>query len=72
MLSADHPYLYPGEIRKLKVNMDRRDGFDEPVEIEVASLLTESLPIHLKSRHKAAKFFCIAPPCRRERMRRSR
>jgi hypothetical protein len=38
MLSTDHPYLYPGETGKLKVTLDRRDGFDGPVEIEVAGL----------------------------------
>jgi hypothetical protein len=38
MLSTDHPYLHPGETGKLKVTLDRRDGFDGPVEIVLAGL----------------------------------
>jgi hypothetical protein len=38
MLSTEHPYVYPGEKGKLKVTLDRRDGFDGPVSIAVAGL----------------------------------
>jgi hypothetical protein len=38
MLATEHPYLYPGEKGRLKVTLDRRDGFDDPVSIAVAGL----------------------------------
>src|SRR5262249_42455028 len=38
MLATEHPYVYPGEKGKLKVTLDRRDGFDGPVSIAVAGL----------------------------------
>jgi len=38
MLATEHPYVYPGEKGKLKVTLDRRDGFDGPVSVVVAGL----------------------------------
>jgi hypothetical protein len=38
MLGTEHPYIYPGEKGKLKVTLDRRDGFDGPVAVTVAGL----------------------------------
>src|SRR5262249_38028726 len=38
MLSTDRPYLYPNETGKLKVTLDRREGFDGPVTVELSGL----------------------------------
>jgi len=38
MLATEHPYVYPGEKGKLKVTLDRRDGFDGPVPVVVTGL----------------------------------
>jgi len=38
MLGTEHPYLYPGEKGKLKVTLERRDGFDGPITVSVAGL----------------------------------
>ena len=38
LLGTDHPYLYPGETGKLKLTLDRRDGFDGPVLVELTGL----------------------------------
>src|SRR5258708_13469634 len=38
MLATEPPYVSPGEKGKLKVTLDRRDGFDGPVSIAVAGL----------------------------------
>src|SRR5262249_41523291 len=40
LLATDHPYVYPGETGKLKVTLDRRDGFDGPVAIGIEGLPT--------------------------------
>jgi hypothetical protein len=38
MLGADQPYLYPGETGTLKLSLDRRDGFDEAVPVQLRGL----------------------------------
>ena len=64
MLSTDHPYLYPGETGKLKVAVDRRDGFDEPVEIHVtglpAGISADTLEIPSSSKDGEVLLHCSA------------
>jgi len=66
MLSTDHPYLYPGETGKLKVSVDRRDGFDGPVEIELAGLppgiTADPLEIPAGSKEGEVRLHCAAVP----------
>ena len=38
MLATDHPFLYPGSGGKLKITLNRRDGFDGPVAVVVSGL----------------------------------
>jgi hypothetical protein len=64
LLSTDHPYLYPGETGKLKVTVDRRDGFDGPVEITVlglpAGITAEALEIPAGSKDGEVSLHCAA------------
>jgi hypothetical protein len=66
MLSTDHPYLYPGETGKLKVAVDRRDGFDGPVEIELAGLpagiTADPLEISAGAKDGEVRLHCAAVP----------
>jgi hypothetical protein len=66
LLSTDHPYLYPGETGKLKVTVDRRDGFDGPVEIEVAGLpagiTADGLKIPAGDKDGEVRLHCAAVP----------
>lgn len=66
MLSIDHPYLYPGETGKLKVSVDRRDGFDGPIEIELAGLpsgiTADPLEIPAGSKEGEVRLHCAAVP----------
>ncbi len=38
MLATDQPYLYPGETGKLKVTVERQDGFDGEIQLEIRGL----------------------------------
>ena len=38
MLGSDQPYLYPGESGTLKLSLDRREGFDEGVPVQLRGL----------------------------------
>jgi hypothetical protein len=66
MLSTDHPYLYPGETGKLKVTVDRRDGFDGPVEIELAGLpagiTADPVEIPAGNKEGEVRLHCAAVP----------